>query len=117
MDKGTTTLTREECIERGNQMIRDAQAYLNRAFSKPMPVGKVQWIHIDQVQANDYNPNAVAHQEMRLLYTSIDADGYTQPVVAVYDAEAKEGKGAYIIVDGFHRYSIMQKYEDVYEAR
>jgi ParB-like chromosome segregation protein Spo0J len=116
MDRGTTTLSREDCIERANAEIRSAYAYLSRAFSKPMPVGKVQWVHIDRVQANDYNPNAVAHHEMRLLYTSIDADGYTQPVVAVFDPEAKEGKGAYIIVDGFHRYSIMQMYEDVYEA-
>lgn len=40
------------------------------------PVGVVQWVHIDLVQANDYNPNAVAHQEMKLLHTSVSEDGY-----------------------------------------
>jgi len=49
------------------------------------PVAKVQWIHIDRVQANDYNPNSVAHHEMRLLHTSIKEDGYTQPVVSIVE--------------------------------
>jgi hypothetical protein len=40
------------------------------------PVGVVQWIFIDRVQANDYNPNSVAAQEMTLLHTSISEDGY-----------------------------------------
>lgn len=49
--------------------------------------------------------------EMRLLYISIKNDGYTQPVVTIYD----EKKDRYIIVDGFHRYSIMKLYKDIYE--
>ena len=63
------------------------------------PVNQVRWIHIDQVEPNDYNPNKVAKIEMQLLYTSIDHDGYTQPVVTIYDPDRKK----YIIVDGFHR--------------
>ena len=43
------------------------------------PVDLVRWIHISKVKANDYNPNNVAPMEMKLLYTSIDHDGYTQP--------------------------------------
>lgn len=61
------------------------------------PVDCVQWVPIDAVQANDYNPNAVAPPEMRLLERSIEADGYTQPIVAF----ASDGK--YTVVDGFHR--------------
>ena len=45
------------------------------------PVNRVRWVDIDEVQANDYNPNSVAGNEMHLLYTSILHDGYTQPVV------------------------------------
>jgi len=76
------------------------------------PVAKVIWVPLDQVQANDYNPNAVAPNEMRLLHHSISHDGYTQPVVTIYDDELDK----YVIVDGFHRYSIMRQFADIREA-
>jgi len=75
------------------------------------PVSNVQWIPIEKVVANDYNPNHVAMMEMKLLYISIKHDGYTQPVVAFYDKD----KDQYIIVDGFHRYSVMKRYKDIYK--
>ena len=75
------------------------------------PVSRVQWVPLEKVYANDYNPNNVALMEMKLLYISIKHDGYTQPVVTVYDSE----KDRYVIVDGFHRYSIMKRYKDIYE--
>lgn len=74
------------------------------------PINKVQWIPIEKVHANDYNPNSVATPEMKLLYISVKKDGYTQPVVTIYD----EKKDRYVIVDGFHRYSIMRRYKDIY---
>ncbi len=77
---------------------------------KDMPIADVQWIPIEKVHANDYNPNSVATQEMKLLYISVKKDGYTQPVVTIYDAK----KDRYVIVDGFHRYSIMRRYKDIY---
>ncbi len=49
---------------------------------KSEPVDCVLWIKADEVVANDYNPNAVAPPEMRLLEHSIQEDGYTQPIVA-----------------------------------
>lgn len=61
------------------------------------PVDCVQWIPSDSVEANDYNPNAVAPPEMRLLEHSIEEDGYTQPIVAWKVADKYE------VVDGFHR--------------
>lgn len=79
---------------------------------KDQPIYEVQWIPIEKVFANDYNPNSVASPEMRLLYVSVKKDGYTQPVVTVYD----EKKDRYIIVDGFHRYSIMRRYKDIYAS-
>lgn len=64
---------------------------------KAEPVDCIQWIKADSVQANDYNPNAVAPPEMKLLEHSIKEDGYTQPIVSwVVD-------GAFEVVDGFHR--------------
>ena len=74
-------------------------------------VDNVIRVPIEKVYANDYNPNAVAKQEMKLLYISIKHDGYTMPVVTVYDKE----NDRYVIVDGFHRYSVMKMYRDIYE--
>jgi|TARA_R100001086_G_scaffold179737_1_gene99712 ParB-like chromosome segregation protein Spo0J len=73
------------------------------------PVSKVKWVDIEMVEANDYNPNNVAGTEMRLLYVSIKHDGYTQPIVTVYDKEREK----YVIVDGFHRYFIAKNNEDI----
>lgn len=67
------------------------------------PVDNVVWLPLDLISANDYNPNQVARQEMQLLLRSIDADGYTQPIVV-----ADERDGRYTIVDGFHRYYVLR---------
>ena len=75
------------------------------------PVYNVQAVPIEKVMANDYNPNAVAPPEMRLLELSIWEDGYTQPVVTCYDSE----KDLYIVVDGFHRYKILKTSKRIYE--
>jgi ParB-like chromosome segregation protein Spo0J len=73
------------------------------------PVGLVLWVTIEMVEPNDYNPNSVAGKEMSLLYTSILHDGYTQPVVTIFDEE----KNKYIIVDGFHRYFTAKNNKDI----
>lgn len=75
------------------------------------PINRVEYVPLDRIIANDYNPNSVALKEMQLLYISIKNDGYTQPVVVV-DAEKE---GYFTIVDGFHRYSIMKRYKDINE--
>ncbi|WP_209703542.1 IbrB-like domain-containing protein [Cohnella lubricantis] len=71
------------------------------------PISFVQWVPADDVQANDYNPNSVAPPEMRLLYTSIKEDGYTQPIVTVNDVDKKT------VVDGFHRNRVGKEYKDI----
>lgn len=101
----------EDTVEQVNAMVADAEARL--PWTGQHPVGKVRWVHIDQVTANDYNPNSVATEEMRLLYTSIKEDGYTQPVVAIED---EHQPGHYVIVDGFHRYTTMKRYASLYET-
>lgn len=73
------------------------------------PVASVRFVPIEKVEANDYNPNIVAKNELRLLYLSIKQDGYTQPVVTVYDHE----RDRYVIVDGFHRYLVMKYHDDI----
>lgn len=73
------------------------------------PVYNVVAVPIDKITANDYNPNSVAPPEMALLETSIWEDGYTQPVVTVYDDEKDE----YIVVDGFHRFLTLKNSERI----
>lgn len=73
------------------------------------PVDCVQWVKEELVIANDYNPNTVAPPEMELLHTSIQEDGYTQPIV-VYQHD-----GIYEVVDGFHRNRVGKEYKDIKE--
>ena len=68
-------------------------------------------VPVEKIKPNTYNPNTVAPPEMKLLYESIKADGYTMPIVCYYNKE----EDIYIIVDGFHRYRIMMEYGDIYE--
>lgn len=72
---------------------------------------KVMAIPLEMIQANDYNPNAVATPEMRLLYISIKEDTYTMPTVVIFDPNINK----YVIIDGFHRYSTMLRNKDIYE--
>ena len=90
--------------------LNELRAWVHEVSStRSEPVGCVLWVPVENVRANGYNPNATAVNEMRLLHTSISADGYTQPVVVVRD---EEGDG-YVVVDGFHRSTIMRQYEDI----
>ncbi|MBC1365334.1 ParB-like nuclease domain-containing protein [Listeria innocua] len=68
------------------------------------PVYNVTPIHYTKLQANNYNPNTVPVPELKLLEKSIWEDGFTQPIVC-YPLENAE---KYEIIDGFHRYTIMQ---------
>lgn len=61
---------------------------------------------IDKVQANNYNPNAVPENNMKLLEQSIIDNGMCFPVVTIWSEEEEK----YIIVDGFHRYTIFKDY-------
>lgn len=75
------------------------------------PVLNVRMIPMNKIKPNTYNPNNVAPPEMKLLKTSIEEDGYTQPIVVYYD----KGQDLYIIVDGFHRYRCAKEYFNLKE--
>lgn len=94
---------KQELASRMSMYDRDAR-YIS-------PVYNVLAVPLEKVRANTYNPNAVAPPEMELLETSIWEDGYTQPVVTYYDKE----QDLYIVVDGFHRYLIMQRSQRIRE--
>lgn len=69
-------------------------------WTKQHPVSSVQWVPVDLVHANNYNPNAVAPPEMKLLRRSIEANGYTQPIVVWRVDDGFE------VIDGFHRHLV-----------
>lgn len=71
------------------------------------PVDFVRWVKNQQVHQNDYNPNSVAPPEMELLRLSIDADGYTQPIVTM------EHDGQREVIDGFHRHRVGKECADI----
>ena len=83
---------------------------MKKENSYKSPVYSVRAVPVEKLRANEYNPNKVAPPEMKLLYDSIKEDGYTMPIVVYYH----EGDDMYEIVDGFHRYSIMMQYPDIY---
>jgi len=101
----------EACYK--ESFIYELREWIHKELSplNSQPIDFVRWVPIGQVQANDYNPNSVAKSEMRLLYTSILHDGYTQPVVTIWDEKIKK----YIIVDGFHRYFTCKTNKDILE--
>jgi ParB-like chromosome segregation protein Spo0J len=76
-----------------------------------LPLLDIRIVDIDDVVANNYNPNAVSDNNMDLLKESILANGFCFAVVTVYDPESEK----YIIVDGFHRYVMLKDYLEVKE--
>ncbi len=75
------------------------------------PVYHVRAVPVEKVIANNYNPNVVAPPEMKLLELSIWEDGFTMPCVCYYE----EDNDKYIIVDGFHRYTVLKTSKRIYK--
>ena len=61
------------------------------------PLSTLQWVDRDKLHCNDYNPNVVSKENMRLLTQSILTNGFTMPLVVRPD---------YTIIDGFHRWTV-----------
>lgn len=54
----------------------------------------IQWLHVDELEANDWNPNVVHNDELKLLETSILKIGWVQAIQINTNRK---------IIDGFHR--------------
>ncbi len=61
------------------------------------PLGSLQWVDRKLLHANDYNPNKVSEENLKLLVQSILTNGWTLPIVCRPD---------YTIIDGFHRWTV-----------
>jgi ParB-like chromosome segregation protein Spo0J len=77
---------------------------------KHHPVDFIRWVKSEKIEANEYNPNAVAPPEMKMLYESIANDGYTMPIVSFPDDDIIK------IVDGFHRRETERRNKDISES-
>ena len=77
------------------------------------PVLNIQLIKAEKLQGNDYNPNKVAPPEMKLLKLSIKKDGVTMPVVV---ANQDKKKQPFVVVDGFHRTSVIKSDKTINES-
>lgn len=93
--------TKVDVINRIRVMLHEVSPFRDE------PVDLVQWVKNGNVIANDYNPNSVAPPEMKLLAHSIEADGYTQPIVSWLRDNTFE------VVDGFHRHRVGKEIEPV----
>lgn len=92
------------------KFVNELRQFIHDELSEvKQPIDNVMWVPLELVEPNDYNPNSVAKTEMGLLYKSIKHDGYTQPVVTIFDEE----KQKYVIVDGFHRYFTCKTNTDI----
>lgn len=94
--------------EKINQINILREAIHNISPFKSEPVDFVKWVKGESVHANDYNPNSVAPPEMELLRVSINADGYTQPIVSMPDSD-----DSYEVIDGFHRNRCGKEYSEI----
>lgn len=61
------------------------------------PVENIQWIPVDELRANHYNPNRVMNAEMNLIEKSILKTGWIQPILINKNR---------VIIDGFHRWTL-----------
>ncbi len=100
-------------VDDKQSMVQAIRLWLHKEASTValQPVDMIHWVPIEKVSPNDYNPNSVASKEMDLLYTSIKNDGYTQPIVTIFDA----ARDRYVIIDGFHRYFTCKNNADIRE--
>ncbi len=61
------------------------------------PLNSLQWVKHERLKPNDYNPNKVSRDNLKLLLQSILTNGWTLPIVVRPD---------YTIIDGFHRWTV-----------
>ena len=62
-----------------------------------MPLASLKWVDRNLLVPNNYNPNKVLAENLKLLTQSILSNGWTLPIVCRPD---------YTIIDGFHRWTV-----------
>ncbi len=65
----------------------------------PVPCANTILVSCELIVANNYNPNFVSKDKMRLLRQSIRDNGFCFPIVTIFD----ESEEKFVVIDGFHR--------------
>src|SRR5664279_1281478 len=74
------------------------------------PIDHIQWVNVNELHFNNYNPNVVQDPEMQLLKHSLLVDGWLQPIlVRLNDDKVLE------VVDGFHRATLAKVSPELHE--
>ena len=74
------------------------------------PACHVEMIPLDEIEANQYNPNKMAPPESKLLKTSMDKNGITMPILV---NRLKTSLKKYVVIDGFHRYQLLLNHPEL----
>lgn len=90
----------------GTFKIKEAPIIKTKKGDLKLPAMTTILVPTELVQANNYNPNHVDKNNMELLERSIEENGFTFPIVTVWDGDIEK----FVIVDGFHRYQILRDY-------
>ncbi|HHX8330441.1 TPA: ParB N-terminal domain-containing protein [Vibrio alginolyticus] len=104
-------------INRSNKQVTDKVAIYNKAAKELIelipdlpPACHVEMIPLDEIEANQYNPNKMAPPESKLLKTSMEKNGVTMPIlVNRLNISAKK----YVVIDGFHRYQLLLNHPEL----
>lgn len=67
------------------------------------PILNVQLFHVEQLHANEFNPNMMRKNAIESLRDNILSFGWTAPIVITPQFE---------IIDGFHRWRVATLYDD-----
>lgn len=73
--------------DKGHKVIEQTSSRLSRLT--------IEYVPIDSITPNDYNPNRQSEHDFDLLLKSMEMDGFTQPILVLRDTRK--------IVDGEHR--------------
>lgn len=74
------------------------------------PINRIEWVDVNLLDSNDYNPNYVMQQELALLAFSIKKQGWIQPILVWPD-----GTGRYTIIDGYHRHLVTKTFREIWD--
>lgn len=74
------------------------------------PISRVEWVDVNLLDANDYNPNHVMEPEMALLALSMTKQKWIQPILVW----PNEVSGRLEIIDGFHRHLVVKRNKQVW---
>lgn len=104
MQDNTNTTPEETQARVTEKVLKKGKASVAKNFNKLEKL-VVEYIPVDMITPNDYNPNRQDDHDFELLCKSMQEDGFTTPVVALMEkVEGEDGVERTVIVDGEHRW-------------